>query len=275
MLQSSEDGVIMMLVAGTIMLLLLGIFIIGFLFFYQKRHNANITEQETLKANFKQEILKAQLEIREQTLTDISRELHDNVNQVLSFVKLNLRLAETSKGVERELKIKESHDLVAQSITDLRNLSRSMSYDHIAAFGLVRTLESECDRVNRSGLITINFSVSGSPYPLDEQRELVLFRIFQEALNNTLKYAGAKCLQVTLQYSAGLFNLTLKDDGIGFLPSSVVNKGAGLKNITSRAALIGAMATIDSEPGKGCLIRIILDPYTNQTDGPPHTNSPG
>lgn len=264
MLQSDEE-VIIMIIAGTFMLLLLGLFIIAFMFFYQKRHNVHLTEQENLKTHFKQEMLRAQLEIQDQTLTDISRELHDNVSQVLSFVKMNLSLAERDMHGEFQLKIKESRDLIAQSINDLRNLSRSISHDRITAVGLVKTIEFEANRINKSGLLKINFSSSGKAYDLGENRELVLFRIFQEALNNTLKYAKASCLNITLQYSTGLFNLTLKDDGIGFLPSSVSKKGAGLKNMSNRAALIGATVTIDSQPGMGCQIKVILDPLLDQT----------
>jgi signal transduction histidine kinase len=86
--------------------------------------------------------------------------------------------------------------------------------------------------------------VSGPPYSLGEQRELVLFRIFQESLNNALKYSHALNFSINLLYAEDLFNLTIADDGIGFsteIPSK--KSGAGLKNMESRAALIGAAAS--------------------------------
>ena len=103
--------------------------------------------------------------------------------------------------------------------------------------------------------------IEGDIYPLGEQRELVLFRIFQEGLNNTLKYSGARLLKIGLQYRPEMFNLSLLDDGIGFSIQSPENlKGSGLRNMESRATIIGAKATINSTPGKGCKINICLNP---------------
>ncbi|HTD40280.1 MAG TPA: ATP-binding protein, partial [Mucilaginibacter sp.] len=96
-------------------------------------------------------------------------------------------------------------------------------------------------------------------------RELVLFRIFQETLNNTLKHAGAKHLKIMLQYHPDLLNLTLEDDGSGFSSEAIDNKsGSGLRNIENRAAMIGGTATIKSCPGKGCRITVVLNPLKQQ-----------
>jgi len=97
-------------------------------------------------------------------------------------------------------KILESRELVAQTIHDLRNLSKSLSFEHISRLGLIKTVNFEVERINNSGLIDVTLTINGDTYSLGEQRELVLFRIFQEALNNTLKHAGAKHLKIVLQY---------------------------------------------------------------------------
>jgi signal transduction histidine kinase len=143
--------------------------------------------------------------------------------------------------------------------------------------GLVNALEIEVERINNSGLINASVLIEGEAYSLGEQRELVLFRIFQEALNNTLKHSGAKHLKINLQYSKLLLNLTLEDDGVGFSSDLISwNLGSGLKNIQSRAALIGAVATIYSSPGKGCCIKVTLNPLEQQLyDNGAPTNRPG
>lgn len=257
------------------MLLLLGMFIISFVFFYQKKHTSHLFEKEQLRSTFQKELLKTQLEVQEQTLTNISREIHDNITQVLSFVKLNLGMIDNGDTITQN-KIKESRELVAQTINDLRNLSKSLSFEHIVNFGLVKTIELEADRINNSGLINTSVIVDGDIYPLGQQRELVLFRIFQEALNNTLKYSGATHLKIALQYSEVLFNLTLEDDGAGFSPGLLKdNLGAGLNNMKNRAFLIGAIANIDSSPGEGCRITVTLNPFEQQLfdDGSPSDRS--
>jgi len=261
---SQDHETIILIIAGTIMLLMLGLFIVGFLFFYQRRHNSHIHEKENLRSAFKQELLKTKIEIQEETLTHISREIHDNISQVLSFVKLNLAMIDNTDEQSKN-KIIESRNLVAQTIHDLRNLSKSLSFEHISRLGLIKTIEIEVDRINNSGLINADFEVKGDAFSLGEQRELVLFRIFQEALNNTLKHAGAKHLKIGLQYDDELFNLTLEDDGTGFLAEALLDKsGSGLKNIESRATLIGAATTINSAPGKGCKIMVTLNPFKQQ-----------
>lgn len=252
---------ILLIIAGTIMFLLLGMFIISFLFFYQRKRTMHIAEQEQLKSAFNQEILTTQIEVQEQTLNHISQELHDNVGQVLSFVKLNLGTTASMADEQKQRKIDESRDLLAQVIADLRDLSKSLSFQQISQYGLERAIQTEVARVNKSGLIEINLEVSGEPYSLGEQRELVLFRIFQESLNNALKYAYARHLRINLLYAAELFNLTIADDGIGFSTETAEkNNGSGLRNIESRAALIGADAILESSPGKGCSIQVNLNP---------------
>jgi signal transduction histidine kinase len=80
--------------------------------------------------------------------------------------------------------------LVAQVINDLRDLSKSLSYEHIIQLGLVQTMEIEAGRINKSGIIKVELAIGGDAHNLGEERELVLFRIFQEALNNALKHSG-------------------------------------------------------------------------------------
>jgi signal transduction histidine kinase len=238
-------------------------FILLYIFIYNQRKKRHIEEKEQLRSTFQKELLKTQLEVQEQTLNNISREIHDNITQVLSFVKLNLGMIDGADEAVKA-KINESRELVAQTINDLRNLSKSMSFEHIAQLGLVKTLEIEAGRINNSGIIDIELLIAGGPYSLGEERELVLFRIFQEALNNTLKHSGAKRLKINLQYSEQLFNLTLEDDGAGFVPEDV-DAGLGLKNMQSRAALIGAVAQISSSPGNGCAVMVSLSPFKQQT----------
>ena len=272
-----DEEVILIIIAGTALLLLLGFFMVGFLLMFQKKQNKNAMEKAELKSSFKQELLKTRIEIQEETLNYVSREMHDNITQVLSFVKLSMGLLANKLGGEEKVKLNDSRELIAQTITDLRNLSKSLSFEHINALGLVKTLELEAIRVNKSGLINMDLNVEGEIYTLGEQRELVLFRIFQEALNNALKHADAANIKIGLYYNAQMFNLTIEDDGAGFQPELLTDKsGSGLRNMKNRAGLIGAEAVITSSLKQGCTIKLSLNPlveenYANET----HSNSPG
>lgn len=264
MFQSQEN--VILIIVGTILLLLMGMFIVSFMFFYQRKHNAYVNERSLLRLQFSEELLKAQIEIQEQTLTYISREIHDNIGQVLSFVKLSLSSLKTLDEQQRHQKIDDNRELIAQAISDLRDLSKSLSFERITTIGLQSAIEAELDRVDKSGLISTKLNVEGDQYSLGAERELVLFRVFQEALNNTLKYAKAKNLNISLNYTPNLFILTIEDDGVGFSVTDKLNdsSGSGLRNMENRAAIIGGLAKIYSRPGSGCSIKISLDPLAEQ-----------
>jgi len=267
-MQQTHSDIIRILVLSTIVFFS-GItgFIVYFLVLYRNRQLKNKQEQEQLEFNFRQELLKAQIEIQEQTLSNISNEIHDNITQVLFFVKLSLKMVATENETARK-KIDESNVLIGQTINDLRNLSKSLSFEHITKLGLKKALEIEAERLDNSGIFKPVFLVEGESYSLGVQRELVLFRIYQEALNNALKHSGANHFKINLQYYKDLFTLTVEDDGAGFLVDLTdKNGGLGLNNITNRAALIGAAANIESSPGNGCIIRVTLNPFEQYIDG--------
>nr|WP_294792091.1 ATP-binding protein [uncultured Mucilaginibacter sp.] len=255
------DNIKQEIILSTLVFLLAPLAIVIYISIYNRRKKRHIEEKEHLKNAFQQEILKTQIEVQEQTLNNVSREIHDNITQVLSFVKLNLASITNAAAPAQLQKVAESRELIGRAITDLRHLSKSLSFEHTMHQGLIKALEAEADRINNSGIIEINLKVAGDTYSLGEQRELVLFRIFQEAFNNTLKHAAASRFNITLQYSEQLFNLTLEDDGMGFSPQALAgDAGLGLKNMESRAAMMGAVTTIYAAPAKGCSINISLNP---------------
>lgn len=271
----SDDSIEnVVLLAGAVFTGIVG-FVIYFVVLYRNRQLKNKKEQDEREAEFRQELLKTQLEIQEQTFEYVSKEIHDNITQVLSFVKLSLGTVGNTLEPDKKAKVNESRELIAQSINDLRDLSKSLSFEHISSLGLAKTIENEVERINKSGLLKVYFSAEGQPFSIGEQHELVLFRILQEALNNALKHAAAKHFKIGLQYHHDLLNLSLEDDGLGFSPGLLNNKsGSGLRNMENRAALIGGKATIESAPGNGCRINISLNSFKqHNTDGGPHPNS--
>ncbi len=274
-MQEVNQQFVATIVTAIILLLAIAIIMLLLAVYYTNTKKRLIREKEILKATYEQTILKTQLEIQEQTFHNVSQEIHDNIGQVLSFVKLNLSTAAGLTESEKDDKITESKDLVAQAIGDLRDLSKSLSFDHISSNGFIETIKTEVQRINKSKLVKVIFNLEGNYYSLGQQRELVLFRIMQESVNNALKHSGAKYLTVSLQYSAELFTLTVLDDGSGFDHKEAMSRnGSGLKNIKNRASLIGAEYMINSVVGHGSEIKVTLNPvqqkfYVNST----HTSS--
>ena len=234
------------------MFLVLFTLFVLFYFMVRQKQNELLIKQQITKSEYEQLLLNTQLEIQEQTLKNISEEIHDNVGQVLSLAKLNLFTFETNSGQ----KLEDTKNLVSKAINDLRNLSRSMHGDIIAELGLQQSIANELAIIENTRQFVTTLKVMGIAYKLDKQKEMVLFRIAQEALNNCIKYSKAKNITVELSYDTDQFLLSVTDDGIGFDATNTA--GIGLKSMQNRAALIGGIFLLHSSPGKGTTISIEL-----------------
>lgn len=242
-----------LIVGGVVIFTILVVSIILFIFLYQKRYYEHFREKEQLQSQFQQELLRTQLEIQEQTLKNISQEIHDNIGQVLSLAKLNLTTMDMTKQDELWDKMINSKKLVSKAIQDLRDLSRSLNTDNIVAMGLIRAIEYELELIRKSGEYKTVLDITGTVVRLDAQKELIIFRIVQEVVNNILKHAGAKTIMVTAAYDS-TFELKIADDGNGFdlsEMSSAATNSLGLRNMQARAKMIGASFRINSIKGEG------------------------
>jgi len=247
-----EESLTTLIILGSVIVLVLVSFVILLSYLFTSKKNKLLREKQLMKSQFEQELLQTQLEIQEQTLKTISEEIHDNVGQVLSLAKLNLNTFESSP----EKKLQDTKQLISKAINDLRDLSRSMHGDRIAELGLQQSLADELQILENSGEFSTGMTITGEPYKLAPQKEMVLFRIVQEALNNTIKYSKAKNITVALNYDKENLLLHITDDGIGF--DTHAKTGIGLKSMQNRAALIGGRFNLQSAPGNGTSITIEL-----------------
>jgi len=262
------DTVFYIVIVGTVVLLLVGGFLISFLFMYQKKKRQNEMEKQLMSNQFSQTLLQTQLEIQEQTLKTISQEIHDNIGQVLSLAKLNLNTMDITKQTELQEKIMDSKNLVSKAIQDLRDLSKSLNTDNIAAMGLLNAVQYELDMIRKTGFETV-FEVTGTIQKMEPQKELIIFRIVQETLNNIIKHAAAKKITVVAAYSPDKLELQVLDDGQGVDLSrlnegSIPGFGLGIRNMHNRATMIGAVFNISSNLGTGTTVKLII-PFTNQS----------
>lgn len=163
------------IVLGSILLITLGTFIVVFLLQYQKRKFSHRQDIIKLQDSFQQNILRAQLEIQEQTLKNISQEIHDNIGQVLSLAKLNLATTDIHQPDAMLQKIEDSKILVAKAIQDLRDLSKSMNTDYISEMGFARAVEYELEMIKKTGSFETVIEISGVVRKLEAQKELIRF----------------------------------------------------------------------------------------------------
>jgi two-component system, NarL family, sensor kinase len=249
----------------TLLILILLIVLLLALRLIQKKQFSFKKEILSIKLNYEKEILQTQLEIQEQTLQNISREIHDNISISLTLAKLQLNTLSYADVNSLQKTVISSVNLISKSIVELSDLSKSFNTEAIRENGLYNTLRLEIERIERTGLYQTEFKVVGTPVFMQAQKELILFRIAQEVLNNVLKHAQAKKITISLCYEPNRLVLSITDDGKGFNPDLIAadrkkSMRAGLANIKSRASAIDGSAVIQSIPGNGTIICIEV-PY--------------
>jgi signal transduction histidine kinase len=255
-MELQEQDLFKVIIAGTLLILFLGGCVVFFVIMYKRRQTNYKNEKYNLEQKFQQEMLRTQLEIREQTLKYIGQEIHDNIGQTLSLAKLHLN---TWKGEGSEEKIATTKDLVSKAIHDLRALSKTLNAEAVMAKGLLHAVQSELDTIERTGMYKTRLTTEGLPYSLGTEKEIFLFRIVQEAINNIIKHAQATFILVEVQYVRGLFRMHISDNGVGFgAPEQAAASGSGLLNMHHRAALLRGTFGIETAKGKGTKICITI-----------------
>jgi two-component system NarL family sensor kinase len=256
---------IIIIAIASVFLLVVAIGIILLVLIYQKRQLVYAREKEQLKMDFDKQILESKLEIQEQTFKNISQEIHDNIGQMLSLAKLTMSTTDLREPALAAEKIDESRRLVSKAIEDLRNLSRNLNTEYITDLGLAISIENEIRLLKNATAIQAEMSVHGELFRLTSQQELIIYRIFQEIMQNIIRHSKASFMSIRFYYKPDTFALEIEDNGVGF--STEANPpagGIGLRNMQYRANLIAATCIINSVPGRGTMITISLPVNRNQ-----------
>lgn len=241
-----------------ISLLVVGIGVVSLFLIYRQKQMQTFKEKEMLKVNFERQLLESQLEVQENIFDTISREIHDNVGQVLSLAKVQLNVMEESADTNMSL-VREVKDGVGKALTDLRDISKSLSTDRVKFADLPDSIETELKRFERAIGLQTHFALVGAPREIQENKKLIIFRIIQESLQNILKHANATRVEVDMHYYATSLGIKVKDNGVGFAQNGGHGRsGLGLSNIVKRAGLIGGNASIESEPGGGTTVQLTI-----------------
>ena len=254
-MQNTINHITALLIITFFLIMLMAAFIFFILFLHRKRQIAYFQKINEIEVNYEKNLLKTKLEIQEQTFQHISGEIHDNISLSLTLAKLNLNTIEwhDKKGIL--VKVGSSIELLSKSISELSDISKSLNADIIIQQGLLQALKEEIQRIRSAGRFAIEFELTGIPVYFDAQKELVIFRIIQEAFNNIIKHAKAKKVTLSLYYDETKLVITVNDNGLGF-DSALHNQTghAGLKNMETRVHILKGDMDIKSQAGKGTLL---------------------
>lgn len=249
--------IIFAIFVATIVLLILSSFGVIFTVIYKKKQHAYQNEKKLLQVRFQEELLRTQLEIKENTLKYIASELHDNLGQIASLIKINLNTLSLTDEEKASRKIDDTKDLVRQLIYDLKSLSLSLNSDRIIQVGIVKSLETEVERLNKTGQVVANLIVEGSVPKLPDNITIILFRMAQEIINNIVKHSNASQVNILFLATQNLVTFKCNDNGVGFeVAEKIQSGGSGLLNLQNRARFINAQLDIQSSPDGGTTVSI-------------------
>ncbi|MCB0695941.1 MAG: hypothetical protein KDC07_01170 [Chitinophagaceae bacterium] len=258
----TSTKVAIVLTFGSLTLLVFVLFIILILFEYRKRQVRHITEKLELKHRYQNEVLQTQIEVQEQSFKYISEEIHDNIAQMLSLVKIKIYKTAGKTTDENVLSgLNTSTELLSKTMDDLRSLSHILNGGLVSKLTLEESLEKELDYV-RDDDMHAELTVKGQTYDIGGEKKLLAFRIVQESINNAIKHAKAQNINISLVYKTDGLIISIADDGKGFDTELMKgSNGLGLHNMQLRAKMLGSMG-ITSEQDKGTTITINI-----QTNG--------
>lgn len=257
-----SDVTLLTILISTTLILMFGAMIIYFLFLYQGKRYRHQREVMELREAFTQTLLQSKLEIQEQTLDHISKELHANFSHLVSLININLSEILPQSPSETRENILETKSLAKQLLADLKALSASLNTDHIMKIGFVKALENELGRLSKIKRYQVRYTKTGEEFQLSPEHEIILFRLCQEVLNNIVQYARATAITASLSFSTGL-KLVIQDDGIGFNidlanHQEAEKESTGLLNIKKRAKLMNGDVSIESKEGLGTTVTIVI-----------------
>lgn len=248
----NNQNLVPFFVTGTLLMVVFVFFLIVFLIVQKAKQN----RQEN-------EMLYARIDEKERTMQTISMEIHDNVNQMLNLTRMTLRMINKYAVPEQVPLLEQAGNILDNLIIDVHNISHTLNTEYLKKRGLIESLQQDVNWANISKKIECSLDIQGNHIAFPPEKELMLVRIAQEAINNTLKHSNATRLEIQLNYTGKEFKMSIADNGSGFNfdPDAPVT-GVGLQSMHQRTRIIDGKLTFKSMVGSGTTV-ILTVPYTD------------
>jgi signal transduction histidine kinase len=222
---------------------ILGVFLIFFI--------VTIIQHQRKNQALQKEKINAEITTLEKERTRIASDLHDDLGPMLSTVKLLINNVDLDT-IEDKLTLDKASEYIDSVLVQLRRISNDLVPQALSRKGLVVAVDEFIRELNDKRSMQIRFHAAADVFIRPDQG-IHLYRIIHEVIHNAEKHAGAVTMEIRLENKNEKMILTLKDDGVGFDPknAAIIQKGLGLKNITSRVETLKGNIYIDSAAGRG------------------------
>lgn len=218
---------------------------------YQKNLLKKQEELFRMEAEHRRELLSSNIRSAEEERLRIARDVHDELGGIFSTLSLSLQQLnpETEKNKDT---LQQSKQLIQTGINSVRRISHAIIPFELELLGLEQTLTNYTQAVSTASGMDIHFEFGNAPEEMDPMLSLAVYRIMQELLNNTIKYAGAGFVSIRCSSYENHFHLKYGDNGIGVdLSDKKIKRGIGIKNIESRVLALDGNVHFTSSPGQG------------------------
>ena len=233
-------------ITGTLLLVVLVFFMAIFLIFFKNKQN-----------KIEKEALQASIDDKERAMHTISMELHDNVVQMMNLIKMHIHVLRQDAETKLAIGLNPIENILDTLILDVHNMSYSLNTELLKKRGLLLILEQELEWVNASKKITATLDIKGKKITFSPEKELMIIRIAQEAINNTIKYAYASTLEIRLSYQEKMFKMEIVDNGKGFDLHSK-EMGIGIQSMRQRTNIINGTLEIVSAENAGTSVVLVM-----------------
>jgi signal transduction histidine kinase len=258
--KNTDINIIVLII--TLIFFVVTVFILLYILSSAKRKNRHRMEKIAIRQKFETELLQAEFEIQEHTRKNIAGDLHDNIGQLLSLTNMTLASIDLLQADKASQKIADTQNLVQRSIQELRLLSKVIHGEQVIRQGLVSAIEQEIRWLERNGHYTVILRHNIEDTPLaDDKKNLLIFRLLQEAFNNIIKHAQADTVTVLLEHTNGQLRLLIEDNGKGFdMHIQDQHTGLGMQSMRNRTSLLQGTMSVNSHAGSGTCIAFLI-PY--------------
>lgn len=214
----------------------------------------NLENQKTLNIKKKTNAVLVAHEIER---SEMGSELLENINQILAASNLYIDCAINDIS-KRTLFMQNSKKYILMAINEIKNISHVIMPPILEEIGLIGSLDNWIAfKQQQMSMNIIKEWKNFDDHATNKQLQITIYRIVQEQLNNTIKYSAAQNIHISLEQTANVIELIIKDDGIGFDMSQSTG-GVGLQNITTRAEIHNGIVLLESQPGNGCLLKVVF-----------------
>lgn len=249
-MSDQQSQFLLIIFGGIFFAFLMSTFVIAMVFIHRQRQVQNRQKIDQIKVEHEKTLLNVENEIQQETLTQIGRELHDNIGQLLSLAKLNLYSTKPEKQAEGK-------ETVSQIIKEVRALSKTLNLDWVESITLDEFIEQQLEKISSTGFCQVSLESDRSFLELKKDQKIVLIRVIQECLNNVIKHAQPDKISVQISKNDTYRKIEIIDNGNGF-DTNQKSQGSGLHNLAKRMEAIGGKFNLTSIVGKGTHIILKL-----------------